>query len=299
MDVSIIIVTYNTRQMTAECIESVFQKTSDIDFEVILVDNASSDGSKDFFENDSRIKYIYSQENQGFGRANNTGAEIAQGKYLFLLNSDTLLENNAVKQFYDFMENVDRKIACCGCLLINDKNERIHSFGSFHNLTNSIMEKCWLLERIRLLLRLSKTPKYDNPELDNGQSFFEVPFVTGAALFVRKEVADKYGLFDPDYFMYSEDMDLQYRYFKLGFKSVVIRTPQIVHLVGKSSKKGSIKKIEMNIKGLFTYMKKHNSWMYFEIFSILFKFLYSLSFSLSRSYSIKEKFSHIIAVQKL
>ena len=202
MDVSIIIVTYNTRRMTTECVDSIYQKTSGVDFEVILVDNASSDGSKEFFEKDSRVKYIYSRENLGFGRANNIGADVAQGKYLFLLNSDTLLENNAVKLFYEFMENVERKIACCGCLLINDKHERIHSFGSFHNLTNSIMEKCWLLERIRLLLRLSSTPKYDNPELEKGQLFFEVPFVTGAALFVRKEVSDKHGLFDSDYFMY-------------------------------------------------------------------------------------------------
>ena len=88
MDVSIIIVTYNTRQMTAECIDSVCQKTFGIDYEIILVDNASSDDSKAFFEKDERVKYIYSQENLGFGRANNLGAGVAQGKYLFLLNSD-------------------------------------------------------------------------------------------------------------------------------------------------------------------------------------------------------------------
>ena len=293
MDVSIIIVTYNTRQMTAECIDSICQQTSGIDYEIILVDNASCDDSKEFFEKDNRVRYIYSQENLGFGRANNLGAEIAQGKYLFLLNSDTLLENNAIKLFYDFLEKANHQIACCGCLLTNEKHERIHSFGSFHTLTNVLQEKCWIFEKLFRLFGLCKTPKYDNPKLESSLDFFEVPFVTGAALFIRKEVSDKYGLFDSDYFMYSEDMDLQYRYSKYGFKSVIIKTPQIIHLFGKSSKKGSVKKKEMNIKGVFLYMKKHYSSVYFFFFSVLFKLLYSFSFLLSRRYSIKEKVLHI------
>ncbi|GHT72706.1 hypothetical protein FACS189456_1970 [Bacteroidia bacterium] len=88
MDVSIIIVNYNTKQLTANCIDSVFHKTEGINFEVILVDNASTDGSKEHFRNDPRIQFIESDENLGFGRANNLGAKYAKGKYLFLLNSD-------------------------------------------------------------------------------------------------------------------------------------------------------------------------------------------------------------------
>lgn len=299
MDVSIIIVTYNTRQMTAECIDSIYQKTSGVDFEIILVDNASSDGSKEFFEKDERVKYIYSQENLGFGKANNKGAEVAQGKYLFLLNSDTLLENNAVKLFFDYMEKSEPCVACCGCLLVDKNHERIHSFGSFHTLTNSIVERCWPLDRFRLFLMLGKFPKYDNPKYETSQEAFDVPFATGAALFVKKEISDRLGLFDPDYFMYSEDMDLQHRYFESGYKSVIIRSPRIVHLFGQSSKSGSVKKLEMMIKSLFLYMKKHYSSGYFFAFSALFKTAYSASFLLRRSRSIKEKRSHIRFVQKL
>lgn len=86
MDVSIIIVNYNTCRMTAECIDSVFEKTHGIDFEIILVDNASTDGSREHFAGDSRITYIYNDENLGFGRANNAGIERARGRYVFLLN---------------------------------------------------------------------------------------------------------------------------------------------------------------------------------------------------------------------
>ena len=91
MDVSIIIVTYNTLKMTNNCLESIIEYTQGINYEIILVDNASKDGSKDFFEKDLRIHYIYSESNLGFGRANNLGAKVAKGKYLFLLNCSFLV----------------------------------------------------------------------------------------------------------------------------------------------------------------------------------------------------------------
>ncbi len=124
--VSIIIVNYNTCKMTAECIDSIFEKTEGVDFEVILVDNASKDGSKEHFEKDTRIRYVYNIENMGFGRANNVGMKLAKGKYLFLLNSDTLLINNAVKQFHDYAESYEKK-AFYGCWLKNEEGKRIHS----------------------------------------------------------------------------------------------------------------------------------------------------------------------------
>ena len=97
MDVSVIIVNYNTYELTSACIESIIKNTTNISYEIIVVDNASTDGSKDRFETDSRIKYIYSEKNGGFGYGNNRGIEIAKGDYLFLLNSDTLLVNNAIQ----------------------------------------------------------------------------------------------------------------------------------------------------------------------------------------------------------
>ncbi|UVV84289.1 glycosyltransferase [Bacteroides thetaiotaomicron] len=104
MDVSVIIVNYNTKALTKSCIESIFSETCGIEFEVILVDNASSDGSKELFQIDERIIFIESNVNLGFGKANNLGYKYATGKYIFLLNSDTLLKNNAIKLFFDFAE---------------------------------------------------------------------------------------------------------------------------------------------------------------------------------------------------
>ena len=101
--VSIIIVNYNTKQLTLNCLKSIYEYTKDIDFEIIVVDNASSDGSVEAIrESFPIVNVIGSNENLGFGRANNLGAKYAQGKYLFLLNSDTLLIENSIKKLYDF-----------------------------------------------------------------------------------------------------------------------------------------------------------------------------------------------------
>ena len=101
MQVSIIVVNYNTKDITENCIASIITQTKDVEYEIILVDNASVDGSKEYFKNRKEICYIYSNENLGFGKANNLGAEKAKGELLFLLNSDTILIENSIKKMYD------------------------------------------------------------------------------------------------------------------------------------------------------------------------------------------------------
>ena len=113
IDVSVIIVNYNTLELTKQCVESLKAKTKGIQYEIIIVDNASNDGSQEYFRNDESIIYIYNKENLGFGRANNIGYRHSSGKYIFLLNSDTILENNAIKIFFDFMEQ-NPGIGCAG-----------------------------------------------------------------------------------------------------------------------------------------------------------------------------------------
>lgn len=118
MDISIIIVNYNTKELTKNCIDSIYEKTKDIEFEVILVDNDSNDGSKELFERDKKIEFVEAGKNLGFGKANNLGLTRATGKYIFFLNSDTILVNNAVKIFFDFCEgHKDLKTGGIGCLL--------------------------------------------------------------------------------------------------------------------------------------------------------------------------------------
>ena len=242
VDVSIIVVTYNTLRMTSECIESIFAHTYGVVFEVILVDNASNDGSKQFFEEDTRIRYIYSKENLGFGRANNLGYESAQGNYIFLLNSDTLLLNNAVKIFYDFMETSPSKIGCIGCELIDGNDKPIGSYGDFPGIRN-FLGRILLSYKLNIPLLLGKS---------KGAKIFPlvVDYVTGADLFIRRKVIDECGFFDPDFFMYFEETEMQFRYKKKGYISQIINTPAIKHFHGASNKKEGGKRKSLTVASI-------------------------------------------------
>lgn len=234
MDVSVIIVNYNTKELTKACIDSVFAQTSGLSFEVILVDNASTDGSIELFEKDDRIHFIESGGNLGFGKANNLGYQYATGKYLFLLNSDTLLLNNAIKEFFLQMEQHDESIACMGCLLIDAKQKPTHSYGRFPTFWNEVVRKPFRTLQ-RLFFVRNRFDGYDDGPLSvMDERCFEVEYVTGADLFMRKTVADQFGLFDPDFFMYYEECEMQYRYRKHGYRSAITDAPKVQHLVGGS-----------------------------------------------------------------
>ena len=256
MDISIIIVNYNTKQMTAECIDSIFEKTKNVKFEVILVDNASTDGSKEFFEKDFRITYVYLKENLGFGKANNIGYKHASGKYIFLLNSDTLLINDAVNEMYCFMEETNNIVGCCGCVL-QDKD----GFpGTSYN--KKFPTLLWILQE-NVLYAIPKSSLFWNPykhrneHIQNEKYPLFVDHISGADLFIRREVIEKCGMFDPDFFMYYEETEMQFRFHKKGYKSIIIDTPKIIHLCGaSSSKKFNLKKLNMNLRSRFLYAKK-------------------------------------------
>lgn len=240
--------------MTKECIESVIEKTCEVDYEIILVDNASSDGSKEYFERDNRIKYVYSEENLGFGRANNLGYQYSAGKYIFLLNSDTLLINNAVYEFWQYMEKSADDIGCLGCQLVNASFQPIHSAGEFPGLkqfANRIL--CFTFWEVCKCFKKGEKPILHDRDVD---------YITGADLFIRRSVIDQCGMFDSDFFMYFEETEMQHRYAKAGYKRRIIIEPQIIHLVGASYKKKnhSLKGVIREMKSRYIYCQKTMSY---------------------------------------
>lgn len=226
-DVSIIIVNYNTLKMTSECIDSVIEKTEGISYEIILVDNASSDGSKDFFSNDKRVRYIYNDENLGFGRANNKGIEIAQGRNILFLNSDTLLRNNAVKILSDYLDN-NEKVGACGGNLYNREEQPEFSFGryfpSVYEELNSIFND--KLDRLRF---------GENKNFNHTARPLEVAFISGADLMVKKTVLNVTGWFSANFFLYYEETELCFRINKNNFKITSVPEAQITHFWGEST----------------------------------------------------------------
>ena len=248
MDVSVIIVNYNTLELTKSTIESVFEKTRGVKYEIILVDNASTDGSADFFEINykNKINFIKNNENLGFGRANNKGIEIAKGKYIFLLNSDTLLINNAIKILFDFMEKT-KECGVCGGNLYDIDNKPIHSYKK--ELINKFSEFDFFSNLIsKIILRKRLDFNYTNKNI-------EVGYITGADMFIRKEVLDKVGKFDPDFFMYFEETELTARIRRSGKKIISVPEAKIIHLEGKSTQFKE-KKFRMFIESKYKYLYK-------------------------------------------
>ena len=292
MEVSVIVVNYNTLELTKQCIDSVFEKTEKISFEVILVDNGSTDGSVEMFSADSRIVFIPLNENVGFGKANNAGLKKAKGKYIFFLNSDTYLLNNAIKEFYDFAEKRQKdSIGGIGCRLRNADMSFCHSYAPFP----SFWVELWKPIILPVSRLLGKTYQYlDKPKHD--EDVFPVGYVTGADLFVRKDIIDKYGAFDPDFFMYYEESEMQYRWTKAGYESYIITSPQIVHLEGASY--GNHRLVERNVKrelqvmrSLFLYMKKTLNIPMYVLFRLLF--IVKLPFLVLSRLAFREKILYV------
>lgn len=256
MDVSIILVNYKTKDLTINCIKSIYEKTKDLNFEIFVVDNNSQDGSIEAIEKEfSNINIIKNPVNAGFGSANNLAIKQANGKYILCLNTDTLLINNAIKIMYDFMNKEENKnVAVCGSSLYDENLNYVMSFANFPNFFNTLSTS-WILKKLFPVLRNQKEP--DNVK--------EVDFITGADIFFRKSILDEIGLFDEKFFMYSEEVDLCKRIKDNGYSIKIVPEAKIIHLEGKSSKNFWTNS-RMRVKSKYIYARKHQT--LFEIYSM-------------------------------
>lgn len=226
MDVSVIIVNYNTKDLVRNCIESIRKVSAGFTYEIIVVDNASGDGSKQYFQKDPSVRYVYNTENIGFGRANNIGVKIASGRNIFFLNPDTLLINNAIKILSDYLDN-NSGVGCCGGNLYNGDMMPIHSYSM---MLPSIQ---WELNLLGGGL-IEKVKWGKDAQFNNGKNVREVGYICGADMMVRHSVLDEVGLFSDLFFMYYEDTELSYRIKEAGYEIVSVPEAKIQHLVGKS-----------------------------------------------------------------
>lgn len=241
--VSIIIVNYNTEILLKDCLSSVIDKTTDIKYEIIVVDNDSRKGSLDSLIDlfpDVRFKLL--SKNLGFGMANNIAAELAQGKYLFFLNPDTILVNNAIKLFFDYME-VNPDVAICGGNLLK---EDLTPASSFYNIDFMLFEYK-IIFNIKRLVGFNYTDQIKN-----------IRVIVGADFFIRKDIFVQLKGFDPMFFMYFEEVELCDRVRSLNKKIVSIPQAQIIHLQGQSAEN---KNDEL---GKWSYQEHwYSMWIYF------------------------------------
>lgn len=222
MDLSIIIVSFNTRELLADCLHSIFSQKG-TEFEVWVVDNASSDESAQMVKKEfPQVRLIENRENLGFSGANNLAIKKAQGQFLFLLNSDTILKGQALAKILDFFDE-NPEAGVVGVKILNSDGSPQESVGKFYNLINTFL-MLFGVERMGLMRSSPDETK-------------EVDWVSGAALALRKEILPKVGLLDENFFMYMEEVEWCFRAKLAGFKIFFYPQARVVHYERGSAKK--------------------------------------------------------------
>lgn len=270
IDVSVIIINYNTTALTKQAIESVLRYTRKNSFEIIVVDNASSDRTiHDISKLYPEVIFIANSENLGFGRANNLAMDIAKGKYFFLLNSDAYLISDSINVFWKFMElSLNHDVACCGGNLIDEEGTDMTSFGNLPSLSEAISRL-----GVGILYRNYYRKKLASGIVKYSNDIINVGYITGADMFIRRHVIDITGNFDKDFFLYFEETELSFRFKKHGFRSVIIPTTSIVHLEGGSQKvatKLNFTQIERFARSRKLYFTKCHNAAYAKAIMIIF-----------------------------
>ena len=251
MQLSIVLINKDTPKLTKEAIKSAIDTIKEVEFEIIVVDN-SSNASNVVFLKDSRVKTICGVENKGFGNACNIGEKKASGDVLLFLNSDTILFENAVDFAYSFFK----------------KQQNVGALGIRQLLEDGSLDKgCKRgfptpLSSLYYFLGLSKIFPHSKRFGAHQQTFIdekdvvEVDCISGAFMMIKKEVFEKVGGFDEDYFLYGEDVDLCYRLKKIGYKNIYFGKVSFLHYKNMSGKK-SLKVLESFYDSMQIFYDKH------------------------------------------
>ena len=253
MDISIVIVNWNTRELLRDCLNSISQAAPGIVYEIIVVDNASHDGSVSMVQQDfPAVIIIENPSNKGFAVANNQGLAIMSGRYALLLNTDAKLTEHALVRLFVFLESHPEAAMACGQLL-NADGSRQNSIAAFPDLFTLMMNMS-LLEYLWPQRYPSKRYDWREPvEIDSG---------IGACLMVRKKSIDAVGMLDERYFFFFEETDWAYRMRAAGWKIFHVPGAVIYHLQGQSIGRNVRSRIEF-YRSRYQFFRKWRSRQYF------------------------------------
>lgn len=271
-DLSVIIVNYNVKNLLENCINSILSASKNYKIEIIVVDNNSFDGSpayiKSRFSGSDNIRVIENNVNLGFAKANNQGVSAASGKYILILNPDTILQEDTINKCINFFESTnDIGILTCKLVLPNGKLD----LACRRSFPSSSVAFYRIIGLSKLFPKNKIFGKYNLTYLDEN-STYEVDAVCGAFMLMKKDLFCKVGGFDEEYFMYGEDLDLCYRIKKEKLKVYYFSGTGIIHYKGESTKKSSISYVN-NFYGAMRIFVEKNLHKSFKGLNILIKIL--------------------------
>lgn len=258
MKLTVIIVNYNVKFFVEQCLDSLERALDGIDSEVFVVDNHSSDGSIEYLKpRFPKVIFIESNHNLGFARANNMAIRQAEGQYVLLLNPDTFVGEQTIKQAIEFMDQ-HPKAGGTGVKMFNtDGTKALESRRGLPTPLTSFYKMCGLCSKFPESRRFGKYYmgylSWDKPE--------RIDIISGAFCLMRKEALDKAGHLDEDFFMYGEDIDLSYRLLKAGYDNWYLPLP-ILHYKGESTHKSSFRYVHVFYQAMLIFFKKHYGHMH-------------------------------------
>jgi GT2 family glycosyltransferase len=287
MELSLIIVNFNTKDLTRVCLDSVKKWSEGAEWEIIVVDNGSTDGSVDMLKKYPGIKRILNGKNLGFAKANNKGIKIAKGKYILLLNSDTEIRQDSIQTMLRFMDgHLKAGAATCKLELMSGAMDPACHRGfptpwvSLSYLTG--LEK--LFPRFPLFAGYHLG--YKNMTIPH-----QVDCISGAFFIARREAIDDVGLLDEDYFFYAEDIDWAYRFKQKGWEIWFNPEAVVLHKKKQSGRSNTDKARRVKTDIFFhtynwLFFKKHYAKKYGPLVSIPVNLFYSLRIFLLQQFSI-------------
>ncbi|WP_242967905.1 glycosyltransferase family 2 protein [Tepidibacter mesophilus] len=260
IDVSIIIVNFKTYELTKQTVNSILSKNHYINYEIILVDNNSSDESIEKLEVDFKqqienrlIKTIKNDSNLGFSKANNIGIRKSEGEYVLILNSDTVVVEDCLDRCIEYIKK-DSNIGALGSkVVLPDGNLDKPCKRGFPTPKASL---CYMLKLDKLYPNKKSFGEYNLTYLSE-DDINEVDSLVGAFMIIPRRVIDEVGMLDEDFFMYGEDIDWCYRIKKAGYKIIYYPKSQIIHYKGSSAKKKRFKTIYEFHRAMYLFYNKH------------------------------------------
>jgi GT2 family glycosyltransferase len=248
MDVSIIIVNWNTKDLLVPCLRSIYRKSGNVKAEVFVVDNGSMDGSKEAVEAEfPEVILIDNPMNFGFAKASNQGIDLSKGKYVLLLNPDTELKEGAIATLNTFLDH-HPEAGVAGAQLLNADGAKQNAIANFPSLATELLNKS-LLRRLFPDRFPGKEREYALP--------IEVDSVIGACMMVRREAMEEVGLLDEDYFLFLEETDWCYRMKKAGWKVYHVPGAEVIHYQGKGAERDKKRAKVEYYRSRYLFFKKN------------------------------------------